>query len=550
MTLDPSAPYSDLNGRMVPTEQLRAVLDFEFDEAPKTQRDKELLWATYLAIYGTEEDLKPIESTGGETEESDQVTLASLEGFSPSDSLSYLKRIEELRAYATQIVRPELLSLTRAELRRLNAWLKDNPGEQRTIAEEIERWAHVGFPYEVLNEGLGKTLVVSYAFAPDMDTAGMVMARRIRTWGKVVSVMSNDLSATNKYDPECFQMCAPFVERQIKINAKPTVAKWRKISWFVRKGMKYIDENPKWFAQHDHLYSRVMLPPSHFLAAMIKLENPDIKWTAEFSDVLSTDTKNQLRYAQIQPSSHDPVYERLYNELAKSGLKEYAGDNAFLWGETLPYLLADEIVFVSDRHRQYMLDLIADPELREVVSNKSQVAIHPPPPDRFYNLSKTNIQLDNHKINIGFVGRFYPIRRLEEVINAFGCLSAREREYVEIHVISPNAVPVLKAAGIDPAQTGLVFHPEVTYFESLALQQVFDYMIINDMETKSLFPYNFYTASKTFDIRPDLTEIWGIVETGSILDSSNVSYKSEIGDVDGAVKVLRQLIVDSSRNLE
>lgn len=544
-SLDLSSPYSELNGHTVATEHLRAILDFEFDDTPKTQRDKDLLWATYLAIYGTEEDLNPTSALGVEIEETDQSASESPTNFSLTESLTYLKRIEELRAYAPQAIRTELLTLTKAELKRLNTWLRASPGEQRAVAEEIEAWAHVGFPYEVLNEGLGKTLVVSYAFAPDMDTAGMVMARRIRTWGQVVSVMSNDLSATNKYDPECFQMCAPFVERQIKINAKPTVFDWHRISWFVRKGMKYIDQNPHWFAQHDHLYSRVMQPPSHFLAAMIKLENPDIKWTAEFSDPLSRGVRNEVKYARLTPAKDDPVFQAVRDHIEQSGLLEIANDNLLLWDELLAYSLADELVFANERHHQYMVENVPDFRLQERVASISRADPHPPPPKRFYDVAESPIVLDKTKINIGYLGYFYDTRRLAELTDALELLSPKERDEVAITFIGKNPLDVLERNGVDVDTLNIEVYPPVTYFEALAMQKDFDYLIVNDASTKENFDYNIYLPSKYSDMIHGHSKVWGITEPGSLIDFKSVDVKSHIGDVDGALNALRQILKEA-----
>lgn len=533
-SLDLSSPYSELNGQMVPTEYLRAVLDFEFDEAPKTKREKELLWAAYLAIYGTEQDLEPVENVEVEPEDSSE--------FSPSDSLAYLKRIEELRTYAPQAIRPELLSLTQAELKRLNAWLRDNPEEQRTVAEEIETWAHVGFPYDALNEGLGKTLIVSYAFAPDMDTAGMVMARRIRTWGKVVSVMSNDLSATNKYDPECFQMCAPFVERQIKVHANPTIFDWHRISWFVRKGMKYIEQNPDWFAQHDHVYSRVMQPASHFLAAMIKLKHPEVKWTAEFSDPLTRGVRNELKKVLILPGDDDPVFEAMKGHLEKAGLLEVAGDNLFLWDELLAYSLADELVFTNDRQRRYMTEQVPDLGLQKRMESISVADPHPAPPARFYDIVDSPIDLDTSKINIGFLGYFYDTRRLAELTDALELLSPEDRDAIAVTFIGKNALDVLERNSVDTDALNIQVYPQVTYFEALAMQKDFDYLIINDVSTKKYVDYNIYLPSKISDMVHGFTKVWGITEPGSLLDERPVDVKSHIGDVDGALQALKKIL--------
>lgn len=529
-----------LNDSAVYKEALLNTLEFEYK--PDVLNERSLAQLRASAITYSQSDLAPINTRQSDGDPSWGEDEFALESFSLEDSLADLQRMEGLRADATGSTQDFIDQLELTEIVRLNKWLRANPKSQRQVATRIESWAHVDFPYDLLNEGLGKTLVISYTFAPDMGTAGWVMARRIRVKGQVVNVMSNDLSATNAYDPECFQMCAPFVERQIKLSSPPTFGDWRLISAFVDQGMKYIAQNPEWFEQINHLHSRAMQPPSHFLAAMIKLKNPQVTWTAEFSDPLSRGIENQERYRKFKNTEDDPIYKDLRDLLAKRGLLELAGDNVFLWAELIPYCLADEITFANSKHRQYMIENISNPQLREHVDMISRADPHPSPDPRFYDVAVPPIALDQSKINIGYMGHFYDTRRLAELTDALELLSPEERNKLAVTFFSKNPQPVFDRAGIDLDELNISVQPHISYFEALAMQKEFDYMIINDASTTEFFDYNIYLPSKISDTNRDLTKVWGITEPGSLLDETTVDVKSHIGDSEGALKVLREII--------
>lgn len=524
------------SGKLLVTEVARRI---STAGALSSTTSPAVFWAHCIALFDCAVELLA---------ETDCAVVSESEvlGRSRADQDTRIDRIKSLasidQSHATESTREILDALISREARYINSFLTTNPNYQREIAESLEDTAGNSFSFSDLNAGLARTLVISYAFPPTLDTSALAMARRVRKWAKPVSVISNDLSETHKTYAEGLKLTDPFVERYVTLQAPPNFLNWADVSKFISLGLDYTGNNEQWFRQHDTIYSHANPAASHFLAVLLKTKYPDKKWIAEFSDPLIRNVENTLRYLKIDDPGNDAVLDQLRRLIASVNLTELAGDNLFQWGELLAYAYADEIVFANDHQRRYMIDYLDDPILTDRVEQISYADEYPSPPIGFYSAANPPFELDPTKINIGFFGYVYMFRRLTELTDALSTLSPEEIDQFEIHFVGPNAESVLETTGIDTASLNIVCHPPVSYFESLALQRQFDCVIVNDAETKDTFPINPYLPSKISDASNNLIKVWAITEPGSLLDTKQVEFKSIVGDETGAREVLDQLL--------
>ena len=85
-------------------------------------------------------------------------------------------------------------------------------------------------------------------------------------------------------------------------------------------------------------------------------------------------------------------------------------------------------------------------------------------------------------------------------------------------------------------------HPYLPFLEFLAATTHFDGLIVNDAATRQHHDINPYLPSKISDYRGSGTPIWSIVEPGSVLSTLPTAYRSTLGDAEGALRVIREII--------
>ena len=84
------------------------------------------------------------------------------------------------------------------------------------------------------------------------------------------------------------------------------------------------------------------------------------------------------------------------------------------------------------------------------------------------------------------------------------------------------------------------------YLEFLAATRRFDVLLVNDAKVTDSHGINPYLPSKISDYSGSGSDIWSLVEDGSVLSSIDTRYESTLGDVDNALAVLRRVIADHS----
>lgn len=390
------------------------------------------------------------------------------------------------------------------------------------------------------SEGAPATdLVVAYAFAPFADTAGVVAAKRVREAGRPVDVLQNDLSSLRDSDPALDRIAGDLVRRRAVLRTPSLFSSWKGVHTFVEAGLTQALEWDSAGPGYQRLYSRAHWVPSHVLAARFKTLRPHVHWVAEFSDPLSVYVDAKERHAKAWNGA---LRDELAAAVRGAGF-EPPGDNLFTWVETLPYALADELLFTNENQRDLMLSRIGDEALAARARERAVVSPHPGLPPEFYQLTQPDEVLDPGRRHIGYFGNFYATRSMAGVVTALSALPTdlQQRLQLDVYTSKPEALTsALAALGMRGADL-VRARPFVGYLDFLALSTRMDALLINDALTAGLFPANPFLPSKWSDYRGSGRPVWGIVERGSPLSSQPLDYRSPVQHTTAAVQVLAQI---------
>ncbi|MGI8315801.1 glycosyltransferase [Halobacillus mangrovi] len=418
----------------------------------------------------------------------------------------------------------------------LNRYLKENRDERDQVMEEIKKRELSYIPYPIINRGLAKKLVISYCFPPYVDTAANVMAKRIRNMDEVVDVVYNKMDKVRKRDDNVSHLVNDLIEERIEIPSYPSFSNWKAINHFSDLASKKINAEKK----YDEVYSRAMWPGSHILAYKYKIENPEVKWVAEFSDPLLLDIHGKVREAKIE----DEDFLKQANKLIKKrfNLPAVKDSNLFLWCEYLPYLFADELVFTNENQLKYMIDSFPIKQMKKIVMEKAVVSAHPQVDHSYYELKDTAYQVDEEHVNFAYFGNFYSTRNLDDLFVGLENVSQTVRDHVKLHIFTGDPTPLREDLKGSEIEDHVEVNPYVSYTEFLNLTTKFDCLVVNDAKTKDSKPLNPYLPSKLSDYIGSGSKIWGIYEEGSILSRYPLSYKSELGNIEQATGVFEKAV--------
>lgn len=431
-----------------------------------------------------------------------------------------------------------------AELGPLREHLAEHPeDEERLRADVRARGLTDRFPWRRLNRGRARDLAVLYCFTPYLDTSALVAARRLHVRGVVTDVVSQQLDGLRRVDESSERVAREYLDETRVLPGEPRVAEWPATRTFVEGVLAEVADLEAAKGPYRTLYTRAMAPQSHFAGAVLKLRNPDLHWTAEFSDPILVNAYGEHRDGDIED---DWLTEELTAGLLARGFEAPATRRLFAWAELVAYALADEIMFTNAHQQRFMLAYCEDRRLAERAASIGYARHQPTLPAEFYRMKETTYPLDPDVVNIGYFGLFFRTRGLQEIVTALASLSPEERRRVHLHVFTDNPRPLqeeMAATGMDDVISVRAYVP---FLRFLNLTTRFDVLLVNDAVT-SHFEINPYLPSKVSDYRGSGTPIWAAVEPGSVLSSMEVDHLSELGDVDGALAVLRDLL--ASRGL-
>lgn len=369
---------------------------------------------------------------------------------------------------------------------------------------------------------MSDNLIISYYFPPSNNISGIVLAKRIILKNQKVDVL------TTNQDDSLTDFINEFINNKIIVNATKPKDSPEGIKEFVENSLKKIDNNYK------IITSRSWLMSNHFLALAYKLKNPDVFWSAEFSDPLLHDIKNTIN----QKDKHKIIDKGFFNYINKH-INDYPklknNSSTFYTIEYLTFLFADEIVFTNANQREMMIREFPV-DLSDLIMKKSVISPHPTLPKKYYHLKKSNFKLNPNCINIAYFGGFYyPERNFNDIFRAFDEIkSDKIRLYIFIN--NRNA--------LNSPNRNIYIKKPLDYLEFLNATDDFDVLLVNDVSTKGNWPKNPYLPSKISDYLGSSTDIWAIAEHESTLDNIEVKYKSYIGDYESTLNVLKRILKD------
>lgn len=423
----------------------------------------------------------------------------------------------------------------------IHNYLLEYPDENDLIRKNIEKSKLQFFPYSVLNKNLAKKLVISYNFPPYIDTSGNVMAKRINEKAEIVDVIHNKMD--RDVDEEINLIADKYIDKKILINSPFTFRSWKPIKKFVQMGIDKINKIVLDKGEYEEIYSRIMFPASHFLAFEYKIQYPNVKWTAEFSDPLLYDINGDMRIESINDSEY---MDNVNNLLDEYGFPQCDSDNLFFLGEYLTYLFADEIVFTNENQKKYIITKFPNQNMVEMIMNKSRIEKHPMPPKEDYYLRESNYPLDNSYVNIAYFGGFYATRDMDDVFCALHSLDNSLKSKCKIHFFTSDVESFKELVSCIPVWRNIEINSYVNFFEFLNLTTKLDCLIVNDAHTKGFKEINPYLPSKLSDYLGSGSDIWIIYEEGSIMSQYDVKYKSILGDICSTKHALKKIIEDHS----
>lgn len=371
-----------------------------------------------------------------------------------------------------------------------------------------------------------ETLVIGFIAPPFTDASAVTLAKRIIMAGERVDILCADLSRVRTRDDSLFELISPLIDHHMMVPAPAFFTDYSATRAFMEHSVALLRAR---ISEYRDVYSRVMWPHSHFVAALAKAEHPQLRWTAEYSDP-------PLRLADggVRPSG-DVTVDRWMRRILRAVPQEYQrvlleDRRLTSWTQVLGFALADRIVFTNDQQMAAMLEDKVPAPLAARVRERAEIRPHPTLPRQYYGSPRPGRDDDAH-LHIGYFGTFYPNRGGGEFLEAISSLSAAERRGVTLHMFSGGGASLLAAArylGIgDVVQT----HAPLPYLEFLRETDSMDALLVADISTQPFGVPSPFLPSKYSDYRGSSAEIMAVTIPGSPLDQLPARWTAHCGDV-------------------
>lgn len=429
-------------------------------------------------------------------------------------------------------------ALSRAQAGFISRYLDQNHLERQSVVDEITEAGIVNFPWQVLNKGLGRDLAFVYCFAPFSDTSAVVAAKAIAERERVVDVVTNDMSSVRKLDPAVSALADQWIDQRAIIPSKPAFSDWALITEFATRAVSVAEKNHALKGGYEEMYSRALWVGSHVAGALFKLRHWAIEWTAEFSDPLRRDAEGRPRQGKL---NGDDIERKLANAISARGFDGTQYETLFDLVEMATFVLADKLIFTNENQMQYMLSLVPDTNLKQLVQQKAIVRPHPAPPEKAYYVQKSDYEVPQGVVNIAYFGSFYPNRGIGDVIQALAHASADVRRQIRLHVFSNKPDTVAEAAKFAGVSLNVYSNGYLPYMQFLNSTKKFDVLLVNDVERGDGLPINPFLPSKVSDYRGSNTPIWAIVDEGSPMSQMEFAFKSPVGNVPQILRAIEDI---------
>lgn len=435
-------------------------------------------------------------------------------------------------------------------------------GDRRRLLNDALTFAGAGFdfPWELVRNR-AESLAILYNFSPFQDTGSTVASKRLRVFAENFDVISCSFLQHKKQDPTVETISRPYVSSKEFLPLAPSWASWPPFRAFAERAARSAKARATDGIVYRRLYTRAMWAPSLYAGIRIKLDQPELPWTAEFSDPLSLDVEGEARGGEVPRDSFtEPLIEQWESDF---GPMDESDLTIFRFAELLVFGYADQIIFTNEHQRSIMLDTIDRRALRERVAAHSLVAHHPTLAPGFYDLEPVEYEVDSDHVHLGYFGEFYTARGITEITDALRSLPKRVRSRIRLHVFTnyiPEAAGGVKPAsfsrrqfdllvqrtldgvGVSGLEEEVVFNSSLPYLRFLAVSQSLDSLIVTDARSGSGHSINPYLPSKWSDYRGSAAKVWALAEEGSILSGMNLDACTPIGDAHAARTVLWNLV--------
>jgi glycosyltransferase involved in cell wall biosynthesis len=471
--------------------------------------------------------------------------------FNVAERLSVVAHLDSHYAQANAEGRAFLKERIEAQARFVVRYLQAHPQDYPRAAAEIMDRAY-RFPLiRLVNARLARTLVYSACFPPYLDPSGIVMAKRIAAMDHPVDVISNGMAGARQSDPRLLEVAVSRLGHLEEAGAAAQFAHWPAIARYVElAGRLARSLEAGKDAPYAEIYSRALWPASHFAAAVHKLRNPRVGWTAEFSDPIQKDINGADRPGPIPLEWLER--QDFLKALRARGFEFPTTGTLFFWCEALPIVLADRLVFTNSNQLSYMASYQRDDQLRTALLAKATISPHPLPPKRLYEMGAPNYPLDDARTNVAYFGSFYANRGLEAVFDAMAGLPAAKRGRLCLHVFTQQQ-DAARSGAARCLGDSLRINPLVGYLDFLALTRRFHYLLALDADTTATHPQNPFLPSKLADYIGSGRPIWALCQHGSPMSSTDLppgSVKTELGNTAGIRQALEELGVPRAPSAE
>lgn len=302
---------------------------------------------------------------------------------------------------------------------------------------------------------------------------------------------------------------------------------------------------------YKNIYSRSWFMNNHFIALEYKFLNPNVFWTAEFSDPLILNMSNKVRRNK-KLNMNNPEYvnkvNKHINELNEKNNASFQlienHESIYFMTEYLTYLFADKIIFTNVNQRKMMLNQFPE-ELQDFVFKKSEIKRHPTLDEEFYHIAPFDLELNEDYINIAYFGRdYYGQRHFESLFYSIESLNHKFKDKIRIYLFIDEDKLIKKLISPLKSAENFIVKKPLDYFEFLNATTQFDVLVVNDVITKGIWPLNPYLPSKLSDYLGSSRDIWALYESQSILSELDLKYKSDISDFKSCRNQLIRILED------
>lgn len=434
--------------------------------------------------------------------------------------------------------RSPVRELINAQAAFIGRYLEEHPQDRRRVSREIQTSGISEFPWDIMQAQETTNLAFMYCFSPYSDTSAIVGTRVLAEQNELFDVFSNNMSKVRRYDAGLEMVTGPFVSYQGIIDTSPSFGDWKSILQYAVKAVARAEIRQETHKPYKIMYSRALWIGSHLAAALFKLRHWNVRWVAEFSDPLRRGVRGEPRLGDFET---DEYSEKLKAAIRARGVEDSPYESLFHLVELATIVLADELIFTTEKQRDYVASLYSRREIHRLIEEKSRIRPHPVPSRELYELEQSAYSVPARMVNIGYFGAFYPNRGMGEVLDALATLAPSERKYLRLHIFCNKPRELEKTVKTLGISANIYINPYLPYLEMLNVLKKFNVLLVNDANTLEDLPVNPFLPSKLSDYIGSGRDIWAISEKGSTLDSQEVRYKSESQNLEDTASMLRKL---------